>query len=261
MHTGHTSSHRKGVSTIMGVLIFIGILFSAVVPMFLVMQQADTILEQKKLEIRRVDEERVFETMDMFAYPVVGESKLEIKVNNRCELPISIVHLWINDTEQDVDILVLPMESDKILGQYNVTVEPGINSEFNVRMTTGRGNFYESQAGLIIYDGTEGWHTETLRIVVFIGVEQGGRWWRRYGNYRTTVWNEEGTYNETDTISWSTGTCMFSFDVTEYGPDTYHVWVERRTGGWWSSSWETLYDEDVEFIWPGGSPVLEIYID
>ena len=54
---------------------------------------------------------------------------------------------------------------------------------------------------------------------------------------------------------------MFSFDVTEYGPDTYHVLVKRRTGGWWSSSWETLYDEDVEFIWPGGSPVLEIYID
>jgi len=245
----------------MGALIFIGILFSAVVPMFLTMQQADIILEQKKLEISRVDEERSYETMDMYAYPVMGESKLEIKVDNRCELPISIVHLWINDTEQDVDILVLPQESGKILGQFEVNVEAGVDSEFTVRVTTERGNFYESQAGLIIYDGTEGWHTETLRIVVFVGVEQGGRWWRRYGNYRTTVWNSDHSYDETETINWSTGTCMFSFDVTEFGPDTYHILVERRTGGWQNPSWEIMYDEDAEIVWPGGSPVLEIYID
>ena len=38
---------RKGVSTILGTLIFIGILFTSVIPMLLVMKQADTIYTKK----------------------------------------------------------------------------------------------------------------------------------------------------------------------------------------------------------------------
>jgi len=238
-----------------------GIMFTAVVPMVLVMHQADVILEQKKLEIRRVDDERSREALDMYSYPVMGESKLEIKINNRCELPINIVHLWINDTMQDVDIIVLPMETEKILGQYDVPVDVGVNSTFKVKVTSARGNFYDSQSGLIVYDGTEGWLTETLRIVVLVGAQEGGGWWRRYGTYKATLWNGTGTLIDTETVSWSTGICMFTFDVTEHGPGTYHLVVEKRSGGWWSTYWETIYDEFVELIWPGGSPVLEIYID
>ena len=57
LHITRTTYHRKGVSTILGTLIFIGILFSAVIPMMLTMKQADIIMEQEKLELQRIDDE------------------------------------------------------------------------------------------------------------------------------------------------------------------------------------------------------------
>ena len=42
---------RNGVSTILGTIIFIGVLFSAIIPMQLVMKQADNIALQKIHEI------------------------------------------------------------------------------------------------------------------------------------------------------------------------------------------------------------------
>ncbi|MBN2335787.1 hypothetical protein JXL21_09520 [Candidatus Bathyarchaeota archaeon] len=260
MRTRRTSCRRKAVSTILGTLIFIGIMFSAVVPMFLVMKQADTVLEQKKLEIRRQDDEKSREDMDIFAYPVSGESQLEVKVNSKSEVPINIIRLWINNTIMDLNVTVLPMEQDKILGPYNVPTQAGTDSEFSVKMTSARGNVYDSQAGMIIYDGTEAdWHTESLRIVAFVG-QQGSIWFGFFGSYRTTLTRDSPYYYDQQTLTWTVGTCMFTFDVTDTGPGTYHLLVERRTGGWWSPQWSSIYDEDVTITWPGGPAVVEIYV-
>lgn len=259
MHTRRLSYRKKGVSTILGTLIFIGILFSAVVPMLLVMKQADTILEQEKLEIRRQDDERSREDMDVYAYPLSGESQLAVKVNSRCEVPINIIRLWINNTMQPVDITVLPMEQEKILGPYNVPTETGTDSEFNVKVTSARGNVYESQSGTILYDGTEeDWHTESLRVVVIIG-SQGSGWFGLFGSYRATITGGTPAIDP-QTKTWTIGTCMFTFDVSEWGPGTYHLLVEKKTGGWWNPTWSPIYDEDVAITWPGGPAVVEVYI-
>ena len=52
MHTKNTLYLKKGVSTILGTLIFMGIIFSAYIPMTLVMKQADNIYEQEIHEAR-----------------------------------------------------------------------------------------------------------------------------------------------------------------------------------------------------------------
>ena len=38
---------RRGVASILGTIIFIGIMFTAIIPMYLVMKQADTLYESK----------------------------------------------------------------------------------------------------------------------------------------------------------------------------------------------------------------------
>jgi hypothetical protein len=53
-----TSRSFRGTSTILGTLIFVGILFTAVIPMMLVMKQADTYYEGEVLDVKRLDEER-----------------------------------------------------------------------------------------------------------------------------------------------------------------------------------------------------------
>ncbi len=59
---------NKGVSTILGTLIFIGIIFTSVVPMMLVMKQADTIYEKKKHEMDVIDDESVREELTVYTF-------------------------------------------------------------------------------------------------------------------------------------------------------------------------------------------------
>jgi len=259
LRTNHSSFRKKGMSTVLGTIIFIGILFSAVIPMFLVMQQADIILDQEKLEIRRVDDEKSREAMDVYAYPVEDESQIEIKVNSRCELPIDIVHLWINNTMQDIDVTLEPMEQEKTLGPYDIPAQAGTNSEFSVKFTTARGNVYESKAGLIIYDGEDGWQTPDLQIIAMVG-SQGSFWFGLFGSYKATLTRDSPAFSETQTKTWTMGICMFQFDVTECGPGTYHLLVQRKAGSWWNPTWSTIYDEDVALTWPSGPSIVEIYI-
>jgi hypothetical protein len=254
------------MSTVLGTLIFIGILFSAVVPMFLVMQQADIILDQEKLDIRRVDDERSRELMDFYAYPITGEDKIELKVNSRFELPIQIVHLWINNTLTPVDFEIPPMQQDVILGQYAVPVHSGANSTFKVKVTTDRGNVYESKTGEIMYDETEGWMAPELQVIVFVG-SQGSSWWNQWGNYKAKLTRTATGYSCEQTKSWTFGTCMFQFDpsgtppdptLTGSGPGTYHLTVYRKS--FWGGSWTIIREMDVTITWPLGSPIVEVYI-
>ena len=243
---------RKGVSTILGTLIFVGILFSAVVPMMLTMKQADIIMEQEKLEMQRTDDERSREVLEAYAYPK-GDDKLEVLVESKSEFPITISHVWINNSMTEESYTVSPME-DEVIGEYNVTLSPGVNSTFKVKVTTSRGNSFENLAGDVRYDGSD-WMTEMLGIYVVIDSEGGGVW--GFGRYRCTVTNST-TYYEQEESSITFGSCSFFFDTTEAGTGLYHVEVEKKSGWFWGS-WSTVYEEDVEITWPNGAPIVWVF--
>jgi len=244
--------NRKGVSTILGTLIFIGILFSSVVPMMLTMKQADIIMEQEKLELQRSDDEKSREVLEAYAYPK-GADKLEVLVESKSEFPITISHVWINNSMIEESHTVYPMD-EEIIGSYNVTLIEEVNSTFKVKLTTSRGNSFENLAGDIRYDGDD-WMTEMLGIYVVIDSDGGGFW--GFGQYRCTVTNST-TYSENDTSSITFGSCSFFFDTTLAGAGEYHVVVEKKTGWWWGT-WNIVYEEDVDINWPNGPPIIWVF--
>ena len=244
--------HRKGVSTILGTLIFIGILFSAVIPMMLTMKQADIVMEREKLDLQRADDERSREVLDVYAYPH-GSDELQVLVVSRCEVPATITHVWINNTMKEPSVVVDSMD-EVIVGNYSVDLTPGLNSTFRVKATTSRGNVFESLAGDIKYDGID-WMTEELGIFVVIDSEGGGFW--GFGKYRCTVTNG-GTYNEQKESSITFGSCSFYFNTTNIGSDEFHVTVEKKSGWFWGT-WNIVYEEDVEITWPNGPPVIWVF--
>ena len=252
MRTRRIMYHRKGVSTILGTLIFIGILFSAVIPMMLTMKQADIVMEREKLDLQRADDERSREVLDVYAYPK-GQDHLEVLVESRCEVPATIAHIWINNTMHEMSAVVDAMD-EVVIGNYSVTLSPGVNSTFRVKATTSRGNTFESLAGDIKYDGSD-WETETLGIYVVIDSEGGGFW--GFGRYRCTVTNST-TYYKQEESSITFGSCSFFFDVTACGPGEFHVMVEKKSGWFWGS-WSVVYEEDVEITWPNGPPVIWVF--
>ncbi len=62
MSTTHILS-RKGTASILGTLIFVSIIFSAFIPMMLVMRQADTLYDMNKHEMEILGAERTRENI------------------------------------------------------------------------------------------------------------------------------------------------------------------------------------------------------
>jgi len=189
MRTSRTSRRRggRGVSTVLGTLIFIGIMFTTVIPMFLVMKQADAIFTQRVHEMENMDEERASEVVDTYGYPVNDTSdELKVRVTNNGVVPIKIVRVWINDVNYPQDRTVASQETE-ILGPFTVPLQDG--TSYIVKVTTERGNSFASTAGTLYF--TEGyWFTPSLGIHVLVL-----NWADKYQIYvYNTTWTSPDPY-------------------------------------------------------------------
>ena len=231
---------RRGMSTVLGTIIFIGLLFTTIVPMQLVMKQADTMFEQKKLEVGRRDEEQSRENINVYVYPT-GDSapdNLTVKVDNICELNVKIQRVWINDTIHVQEDIIHSMNTQNI-GSYDV--DPKNGSSFDIRVTTERGNVYEASSGAIIHDGM-GWEVDEKFINVLIS--SAGTVFKVY----VTGPNDYSEYAQVWKIG---GTAFKAFDITMSGNGEYHVVVKKGSN--------IIHEEDVLMEWPDGPSVLWVY--
>ena len=213
---------KKGVSTILGTLIFIGILFTSVIPMMLVMKQADTIFTKKVHEMEAIDDEKAREKLDVYIYPG-GGTNINIKVKNKGELPVKIIRVWINNEYNSTNELI-PTNSEKNIGPFNVpNVEE--NSTVDVKVVTERGNVFHSFSGTLYYSGS-GWSTTSVGICVIIHNPGGGE-------YQVFLLN--GTWSkkiyESKDKEWED--VIASTPVSVYPNENYEVDIKKRKGVNW----------------------------
>jgi len=158
-------SYRRGTSTILGTLIFVGIMFTAVIPMFLVMKQADTLNEMRKFELARFDEERDIENLYIYAHETVtDESKLTVEVENKGDLSAKLVNLWVNDEFFELNKLIPPMSGKEDLGSFDVSRL--LDFEYIVMVTTDRGKIFVFDIPLTWT--SSGWSSPIILIEVTI---------------------------------------------------------------------------------------------
>lgn len=234
---------RRGTSTILGTLIFVGIMFTAVIPMFLVMNQADTFFEMRKHELKLFDEERGDEDLQVYVFPA-GESSeiLTLRVLNRGDFVVKIVKIWINDISySEEDFIVEPMGVDeKILDGY---FTPVIDEYYFIKVTTDRGNIFSSGSGSIQYLGGSTWEGGIFMINVVISCTDSG-WF-------DIVILHDTTTVHTDEIQKSSSRPAFAFyDVDVTG--IYDVTITKR-------NLDVIYDKQVEINWPLGPPVAWVF--
>ena len=251
MHITNTMFHkrRRGVSTILGTIIFIGIMFTSIIPMMLVMKQADTIYEQKVHEMEIQDEEGVEEDVNVYVYPYQNGTELGVKVENIGNVPITVVRAWLNDESFEVNA-VIPAASNDLFGPYNVSsLQNG--TSVDVKIVTERGNvFYCISGGLTWYEGG-GWSTTSLGICVIIHNTAGG--W-----YRIILHNITGDSNhlvyESHSKEWAD--VVASAPVDE--PGEYEMIVQEKKG----SNWKDLPGSPVpaNINYPNGPPFIMIWI-
>ena len=237
---------RKGVSTILGTLIFIGILFTSVIPMMLVMKQADNIYTQRVHEMGIRDEERDSQELDVFAYPVEEEDQVKLFVENVGVVPATIKRVWINDEYYTVDEVVRTLDSTS-LGPFNVTTYDG--AEFDIFLTTTFAKSYASTSGTIYYE-SGGWISPQLGICVHVAV---GFWGA--GNFRIQVTNSTWESDVYESGFVWLGDIVETFDVNTPGIYTVHV---QRKG--WFGGWAPLdgSPQVTTISYPDGPPVVTV---
>ena len=143
-------------------------MFTAVIPAFLVIRQADTFLERKKLELGILDENRDNEKLYVYVYTIdkIGEDPpyLIIKVQNKGVLSVRIVRLWVNDDSIPIDYTIQPMSEIEELGTYPVSE---LKDSYYITVTTDRGNSVAFDTPLN-WDPLEGWDSDILSVNVLI---------------------------------------------------------------------------------------------
>ncbi len=141
MHTIGSSCHRRGTSTILGVIIFVGIIFTAVIPMFLFMKQADILHEIRKVEVGRLDDERRGEDIHVYVFnETTSPDNLTLRVENWGDFSINIKRIWINDTFYPLDNFYVPPKN--ALEEELSDFAPVPDTRYFIKVTTDRGNVF-----------------------------------------------------------------------------------------------------------------------
>jgi archaellum component FlaF (FlaF/FlaG flagellin family) len=230
------------MSTVLGTLIFIGILFSAVIPMQLVMQQADTIKLQRIEEMKRYDSECQTEEISVSAYPVsLTSDQMNVRVSNKGSILVKIVRVWIQDTYYTVDEF-LSLGETKVLGPFTVTLVE--DASYPVTVTTERGRIFAADHISLVYSDGQ-WYTPSLGIQVYISNEKG----KYYIKVNNATWS---TYYETQGMD--QGDLMKYFEVDS--PGVYTVTCRKN-----NSNGPLLPGTpvNVEITWPSGPPIIYVY--
>jgi len=245
LHTTYTMCRRKkkGMSSILGTLIFVGILFTAVIPMYLTMNQADIIFEKEKHEIARLDEDKDREDMSFYCYPDLSDD-LMVVVQNNSPMGAKVVRVWINNTIHDTSTELDAMEGGVEIGPYDVPLDEG--ATYNFRITTERGNVFDSSSGDLEYSGGQ-WVVESKLINVIIS--SGGIVFKVY----LYKWEDSDWAQKDWGQVWKIGGSAFKpFEVTEYGNGEYRVVIKRGSN--------VIHDEDgLMMEWPDGPSTLWVY--
>lgn len=244
---------RRGVSTILGTIIFIGILFTTVIPMLLVMKQADTIYTQKVHEMEARDDERDNEILEASAFPVNTTSDgLQVTVENIGVVSAKVIRVWINDDNYSESTVVKAGDASTV-GPYTVTLVN--DTTYAIKVTTERGNCYASTTGTLYYtDGV--WFTPSIGVHVLVL-----NWFGKYqirvynGTLPTPDWESPNPY-QTQGVDW--GDVQWT-EVNMTHSGNYFVEVKKRIG----SDYEIVPGTPVPIAlqWPGGSPVVNVIVD
>ena len=164
--------------------------------------------------------------MIMFAFPrSIDEPQwLNITAYNKCEFPINLVRLWINDTAIPISTTIPAMGSANVTS-YEINAING--SKYQVTATSDRGNIYASEAGTLYFNGGE-WETETVGIHLVFPSRPGKK--SRVNDWKnqlkiTITENEVGgdtIYDEIE-MYWAVSASEKFFELG--APGTYNVTV------------------------------------
>jgi len=224
-------------------------MFTAVIPMFIVMNQADTLHEMRKHEVELLDEAHSREDISFYPYPLTNDSdKLNISVVNKCGATVKIIRIWINNENYTLDENIQSMQT-RVLGNFTVALKN--QTSYTIKLITEKGTVFSSKAGTLYYlEGS--WYTPSLGICVHI-INLKGKYWVNITREGELV----GTY-KSQGMDFEDLIMTFMVDY----PGFYNATIKKHIDG---DDWEDLPGTPIiniiEIKWPGPNPIVYVLAD
>jgi len=134
-----SSRANSGIATVLGMLIFIGVLFTCVIPLFLYVNQVNSFYNQRVVEMSQFDQDRETENLLVYAFPVGNLTQLNVYIKNKCALEVRVVRVWVNQISYNISLILSGVSEGNL---QNITIS--IPGNFDIWVTTERGNVFAS---------------------------------------------------------------------------------------------------------------------
>ncbi|MCW4037197.1 MAG: hypothetical protein NWF13_00510 [Candidatus Bathyarchaeota archaeon] len=170
---------RRGISTVLGVLLMVGILFTTIIPLFIYVNSVNNHYDTTVVNMGIADQERSMEDLTVYAFGRDETCDINVLLVNEGSIAVNITRIWVMSmdlqrtnifTSENVSAALnahdLPLQlnpSDKATVEnltLTIIVEDPDKDVFNVEVTTARGNVFASSTNPISYQGGE-WGTGT----------------------------------------------------------------------------------------------------
>ena len=224
---------RRGVASVLGILIMVGILITSILPTFIYVNEVSNYYDRTVVDLKITDNERSLENLEVYAYGYT-EYEVDVFIINRAPLATNITRIWVmNSTLQDAwifndtnrpDLPLFLGASEQITLRLDFTDinEPG--NSFNIEVTTERGNKFSSTTNPLTYTPEGTWQTGTMefQIQVIVQSDQG------QDRYLIQIFGPESHYDFVDSSSVQ-GMFFSIFSVPQAGE--YNITVHNIQGG------------------------------
>jgi hypothetical protein len=150
---------KSGISTVIGGVIVIAIIFTVIIPLFFYMNTITNLYDTITAEMRDFDQQRNWEDVDVFAWiPEGAPSEVFLALTNKGSIAVNIARIWvvpdIGEPEYDwgvgggweENMLLKPGEAKDI---NNLDINAKIDSlapttSYHFKIITARGNLFFS---------------------------------------------------------------------------------------------------------------------
>ncbi len=162
-----TSCHR-GTASILGTLVFVGIIFTSFIPMMLLMNQADMLYDMNKHEMEILGVERTSENIVFYtlAQKLSGQlPTLSFIIENRGESVTTIERIWINNEPKNIGEPISSMNSY----QTDPFEVDSVDESYIIKLDTDRGNVFLPSSGIPTYNiARSEWQMDSFTIFIMM---------------------------------------------------------------------------------------------
>ncbi len=86
---------RRGISTVLGVLLMVGILFTTIIPLFISRNSVDNFYDTTVVNMGIADQERGMEDLTVYAFGRDETHDLNVLIINEGSISVSIIRVWV----------------------------------------------------------------------------------------------------------------------------------------------------------------------